>query len=370
MPVISFRMRVTVYVLLYLVGLLLWCEFFLYYFHLAATCSWPEKNSPGTLNALVLSDTHLLGTIRGHWFDKLRREWQMYRSFQTALTLFSPKLIFILGDIFDEGQFASSQDFDSYVNRFKSIFDVPSNCQLYVVTGNHDIGFHYRTHSYLYGRFDRAMNTSTVDYLTFPNNIYVIRLNSMAMENDGCSLCNEAMIQIEKLSKKFHQLRQDVGMQVYPVLLTHFPMFRLNESICDDEDAVPPEEKFIVHRPGFDCFSKKASDYLLDRLKPRLILNGHVHHSCRVNHTVNSEGNSNFGKLHVIPEWTVASFSWRNKADPSFLLLQLTNSSHSIHKCFLPNENFLILTYVFAIGTPIILIAFLLTLAKIKRKDD
>jgi hypothetical protein len=41
-----------------------------------------------TLRAMFVADTHLLGTRQGHWFDKLRREWQMKRSFQTAMTYF------------------------------------------------------------------------------------------------------------------------------------------------------------------------------------------------------------------------------------------------------------------------------------------
>ena len=37
-----------------------------------------EKVDDG-LKTMLLADTHMLGPIRGHWFDKLRREWQMQR---------------------------------------------------------------------------------------------------------------------------------------------------------------------------------------------------------------------------------------------------------------------------------------------------
>lgn len=50
---------------------------------------------------MVLADTHLLGSRNGDWLDKWRREWQMHRAFQTAITIHSPDIIFILGDIFD-----------------------------------------------------------------------------------------------------------------------------------------------------------------------------------------------------------------------------------------------------------------------------
>lgn len=35
------------------------------------------------------------------------REWQMERAFQTALWLLKPEIVFILGDIFDEGKWSS-----------------------------------------------------------------------------------------------------------------------------------------------------------------------------------------------------------------------------------------------------------------------
>lgn len=37
------------------------------------------------------------------------REWQMERAFQTALWLLQPEVVFILGDVFDEGKWSSAQ---------------------------------------------------------------------------------------------------------------------------------------------------------------------------------------------------------------------------------------------------------------------
>lgn len=102
-----------------------------------------EVNEP-PIKVMFLADTHLLGSRFGHWFDKLRREWQMHRAFQTALTLHQPELVFILGDITDEGSFCSSDEFNYYIKRFNDLFRVPKDTKMYVVVGNHDIGFHYR----------------------------------------------------------------------------------------------------------------------------------------------------------------------------------------------------------------------------------
>lgn len=74
-------------------------------------CKWPETNRT---NIMILADTHLLGIYRGHWLDQLKRyfyfskfcdfknlfsEWQMYRSFQTAVRHFKPDAVFFLGFI-------------------------------------------------------------------------------------------------------------------------------------------------------------------------------------------------------------------------------------------------------------------------------
>lgn len=314
----------------------------------------------GQLNAMVLSDTHLLGTIRGHWFDKLRREWQMYRSFQTAITLFKPNVVFILGDIFDEGQWASDKDYYNYVRRFESLFAVPEDTKRYVVVGNHDVGFHYWILDSINARFERSMNVSSVDRLDFAEGISFVRLNSMAMEGDGCNLCAEAETKIEQLGRHYEAIRNQTQKPIYPILLTHFPLYRPNEEACNEIDSAPPEEKSIQHRTRIDTMSPEASDYLLRTLKPRLVLNGHIHHSCVVRHT----------RPSVAEEWTVASFSWRNRALPSFLLLQLDAQHHEIGKCFLPNENTVIVTYELTL-----LFIFLLTivfhiLLKLKPKSD
>lgn len=54
-------------------------------------------------------------------------------------------------------------------------------------------------------------------------------------------------------------------------------------------------------------------------LKPRLALSGHSHHYCRV---INNWG---------VEEYTVSSFNWRNKINPSFLMVStLARCIHSV----------------------------------------
>ena len=55
--------------------------------------------------------------------------------------------------------------------------------------------------------------------------------------------------------------------------------------------------------------SQSASELLLSSLQPRLVFNGHTHHSC---HRIHKNG---------IQEFTLPSFSWRNRNDPSFMMV-------------------------------------------------
>lgn len=93
---------------------------------------------------MLLADTHLLGPFKGHWLDKFYREWQMQRVYQASIRLHRPDVVFILGDVFDEGHWVDEEQFQTYLLRFYRLFQTPSHIKVYSVVGNHDIGFHYR----------------------------------------------------------------------------------------------------------------------------------------------------------------------------------------------------------------------------------
>lgn len=44
-----------------------------------------------------------------YFFLLVSREWQMERAFQTALWLLQPEVVFILGDVFDEGKWSTPE---------------------------------------------------------------------------------------------------------------------------------------------------------------------------------------------------------------------------------------------------------------------
>ncbi|XP_072267559.1 metallophosphoesterase 1 [Pyxicephalus adspersus] len=335
------------------------CEFLVYYF-VIFQCAWPElrstskAHSSAPLKAMFLSDTHLLGEIRGHWFDKLRREWQMERAYQSALWLLQPDIVFILGDLFDEGKWSNPKAWENDVSRFQSMFRHPPQTELIVVVGNHDVGFHYEMTEYKLKRFEKAFNL-TFEKVVTRKGISFVLVNSVALEGDGCVICRAEEDHILKVSRQLNCSRNKNQLEFgkkcgkvhllppsAPILLQHYPLYRASDSECTGEDSASPEEKQVQFIEKYDVLSQDASEKLLQLLQPRLILSGHTHSACTVFHG-------------DVPEISIPSFSWRNRNNPSFIMGLITAEDFALQKCFLPTENTVI--YIYSVASIMLLLS-------------
>ncbi|XP_026469752.1 metallophosphoesterase 1-like, partial [Ctenocephalides felis] len=322
--------------------IILFNEYLIYYL-IQFKCNWPnvtEQSHNQYIKALILSDTHLLGKRKGHWFDKLRREWQMHRAFQTAIALHNPEVVFILGDIFDEGLWANKEEFNEYHKRFNDLFKLPKNIEMYVVAGNHDIGFHYEIFKSRAERFSITLNAPPVRIITLKN-VHFVLINSMAMEGDGCFLCRQAenlvynisetlkcwegVVSCDKVVQKKHYSR--------PILMQHFPLYRKSDALCNEWDSLPTNDHF---REKWDCLSKESTQFLKNTINFREAWSGHTHQGCIYQHWENP----------IVYEYTVASFSWRNRNDPSYILALFSVDDTLIYKCAMPTENTVINIYI------------------------
>ncbi|ESN91680.1 hypothetical protein HELRODRAFT_189769 [Helobdella robusta] len=365
MTLFNCKLKFLFQILISLILLLIFNEYIVYFLVLLK-CQWPTlttsiKSSSSVssvysgefLKVMILADVHLLGSREGHWFDKLRREWQMERSFQTSMLVHDPDVVFILGDLFDEGKWCSDAEFQYYVNRFRSKFSTPERTRLYVVAGNHDMGFHYAIDDHKRMRFSKHLSSPLVQLLIINGNAFVL-LNSMAFEGDRCSMCTKAENELNDIIKKFKcaQINGDdcMGNQVTynpPIIMQHFPLYRESDANCSGPDSSPEDEKFMMMKPKWDCLDRNISNKILTSLKPRLVFSGHTHHFCLTHHNRNQT-----------PEWTVPSFSWRYKNLPSFLMMSLTPTAYDISKCYLPTESAVVSTYKY--GVAVIFVFFLL----------
>lgn len=121
-------------------------------------CQWPTKIED-PIRAMMLTDVHLLGPLNDNWFERTRVEAQIRRVYQKALSLHQPDVVFILGDLFNEGLYVDDNDFSEYLSRFSDIFETPPHIQRYCLVGNHDIGFHNECVPYFqYSIHDRQLS--------------------------------------------------------------------------------------------------------------------------------------------------------------------------------------------------------------------
>ncbi|XP_031563616.1 metallophosphoesterase 1-like [Actinia tenebrosa] len=337
------------------------CEWIVYYV-VIYQCSWPELSPEGKkwgvdpLRAMFLTDTHLLGSEDGHWFDKLRREWQMERAFQTAITIFEPDVVFVLGDLFDEGMKCSDEEFEYHVSRFHKMFRHPQDMQFHVVVGNHDIGFHdvasvKKAH---FERFSKAFNVPPAELLQIKGNVFVV-VNSIGLEGDNCYMCSNVVSQMKQIARKINcyeergNTRRNIIKELEktqecevpydapsPILIQHYPLYREDEKKCTGVDAPPPDQQSKVNRPKWEVVSQEATALLLESFRPRLVLSGHTHHGC---YLIHDDGT---------PELTIPSFSWRNRNNPSFVMAVITPKNFELSKCFIPQESTVIIIYIFA----------------------
>ncbi|CAG4998157.1 unnamed protein product [Parnassius apollo] len=343
----------------------LYCEYIIYYVT-QIQCGWPSlmkkpKDGLEPVHVMVLADTHLLGSRNGHWLDKWRREWQMHRGFQTAMTLHQPELVFVLGDLFDEGKWCTQKEFNNYVMRFSQLFQVPAGTTMYPVAGNHDIGFHYRITPQLANRFEKHLNAPPVSLLSLRGNHFVL-INSMAMEGDGCSLCSRAVAEIDRIADIFKcssgsaLCKSHTKLEGYsrPIIMQHYPLYRESDSVCTEPDAAPLPERNNLFEERWDCLSKESTEYLVESLHPRAAFGAHTHHSCVVRHSFVPTSDH---KIEFI-EYTVPSFSWRNRLDPKYYLLTVSPDEVKVTKCGMPREWTMQVTAIFMLLVLIIYLRY------------
>jgi hypothetical protein len=103
-------------------------------------------------------------------------------------------------------------------------------------------------------------------------------------------------------------------------------IFQSSESqiVCVLEKTQLPSTKKRSHFEETSTVSEESTKMLLSRIQPRLIvvMSGHTHHYCLRLH---SGGPTNI----PIPEYSVPSFSWRNREDPSFFLVSFQHTQYT-----------------------------------------
>ncbi|MCO5557992.1 hypothetical protein L7F22_011566 [Adiantum nelumboides] len=304
----------------------------------------------------------------------------MFFSVQRAFQTLKPHSLLVLGDISDWGRKSTKEQWHSLVLRFKDMTMPYLGLPFYVLPGNHDIGDYYQITPSLLQQFVEAFPSldDAGNEVFMIRNISFASLNAMALACEECPSYSttknvverlEIALQTDVLSSEYTQqnglpIHSSEDASERPVLLTHLPLYREDESVCDSVDipiCAPWHEveggcksliesptlyhKKINYRSRIDMLSFNTSRFLLSAFKPRLVLSAHAHRFCS---RAVDDG---------VKEITVSTFTWRNRDDPSFLLLHFyKDGTCDVQQCFLPRESFVLGMHVLQ-GSILIMLA-------------
>ena len=103
------------------------------------------------------------------------------------------------------------------------------------------------------------------------------------------------------------------------------------------------------------------------------MISGHTHNGCKIKHRISVPGSKISNDYEVeenedleVDEISVASFSWRNRNNPNFLLAKITQDTLALSKCYLPQEDSV--TRLYLVGIISIIIYSIVTRRKFVRR--
>lgn len=311
----------------------LWNEFAYYYFqfYLQNGFKWPNSETSDVTDyqsftrIMAIADTHIMGPRRSYLIDKYIREWQMQKAFQISNAIYKPDIIIFLGDIFDEASVSSGHIFEEATKDFDRIFSIDKAKQKrIIIPGNHDVGFHnyMKRVPYALNRFEEKYGaTPNIEMAKF-NDLNIVSSNSMSFYNDSCAFCSEAIMATNQIARfiatEFQYRHAEFSR---PILLTHIPLYRDNDSNCEYPNSMKERVK-LKNVEGKDVIHEDASKFLLKRLNPRLVLSGHSHMNCKIRHN------------RIVEEITVTSFNQKYaEGIPGFLLVNANRTHLYTKKC-------------------------------------
>lgn len=273
----------------------------------------------------------------------------MRRAFLASILPFNPDVILFLGDYFDGGPILSNEEWQESLNRFKHIFDLNTkrrntNIQLYYLPGNHDVGY-ASFHSYrpeVFDRYEKYFGTRNFRFTV--GKVEFIALDAQTLDGHRHKSTTSASWDFVK------NVSMDLKLDTR-VLLTHIPLYRPDWTSCGPYRSSPPINQRVTHAVRDqdilyqNYITEESSNYLLELIRPVLILSGHDHDQCTVTHK---------SKYGAAIEHTVGTISWQQgNIYPSFMLLSASNqnTSHpedavSTHLCFLPVQLHIYIWYI------------------------
>ncbi|KAK7005639.1 Metallophos domain-containing protein [Favolaschia claudopus] len=308
---------------------LVWGELGAYFYSLSS-CRWPESaewNSEKPTHVLLLSDPQvrhpsvMWGGGGAKAFGQFLYEANLRRSWHVTRRL-NPHAVFFLGDMLSTGKYVRTErEYKEYWQKFQSIF--PQDVSQYFLPGNNDVGMglarsNVRTYySNIVGPFNQQVDLRNHVFICLdaPN------LVDEDYQRSASGKSYELWRPLKGGTVDFVQTASTGGRRT--ILLSHIPLARPDTATCG-----PLREKGSIRRGvghGYqNTLGKHTTSFLLNTLRPSLIISGDNRDYCEYNHPVEVPDRESAESNQPIREVTVKSFSLSNHIRrPGFQLLSL-----------------------------------------------
>lgn len=304
------------------------------------SCLWPDSQQPQAQSPnsrvariLVIADPQILDkhsySERGVFVSLLSRlmvDLNLRKSWHATFHRLQPDAVVVLGDMMDNGRKSmSTTEYENYHRRYRDIFKTyKRSVPMYFLPGNHDVGLGASA------SFSPEADSRYTSHFG-PRNHYVSVGNHTLVFIDATALAEEDVLRagsghsfdswpaVRYGPIEFVQQIAESHSGGSAVLFTHIPLARPQDASCG-----PLRERGTI-RQGFgfgyqNTLMEGATIFLLDRLKPSLILSGDDHDYCDYQHIIPSTNTS-------VREVTVKSFSIAmGVRRPGFQLLSLIST--------------------------------------------
>ncbi|KIJ67637.1 hypothetical protein HYDPIDRAFT_84614 [Hydnomerulius pinastri MD-312] len=315
----------------------IWLELGTFHFALH-DCHWPDTRQPlirdsRIVRLLVMADPQIIDRHsypeRGALLSAISQfmvDLNLRKSWNAAFHHLRPDVVVVLGDMMDNGRLSMSADeYEAYFARYQSIFTLEDNpVPTYYLPGNHDIGLgdaasfsleadtRYTSH---FGprNYRRTIGNHTLVFIDAP----ALAEEDVVRAEFGHSY--DTWPALQNGPAEFVKHIASTEPQGSLVLFTHIPLARPIDSSCG-----PLREKGSI-RQGFgfgyqNTLMDGATEFLLESLKPSLVMSGDDHDYCEYEHTIPSTNER-------VREVTVKSISMAmGIRRPGFQLVSLTST--------------------------------------------
>ncbi|THV02395.1 hypothetical protein K435DRAFT_827551 [Dendrothele bispora CBS 962.96] len=335
-------------------SIMIWGEFGIYLWSVSF-CKWPDSgltsaSHHGATHVLLISDPQIhkpsifqdesswSSLIKQLIYDvNLKKSWRFTKRLQ-------PHVVFFLGDLLASGRGVNSEtEYVQYIEKFTNSFPLGSNILAYYIPGNEDVGMGVAQSKVNVRRiFAENFGPFTQQVEIHDHTFVLLDAPGLVDEDYQRASVGVTYNQWSPLrGGTVEQLKKIKPSQKPLMLLSHIPLYRKDTASCG-----PLREKGNIHKGvghGYqNTLGKETTNFLLESLRPSLVISGDNRDYCEHTHVLSSLG-------FDVPEVTVKSFSnTRHISNPGFQLLSLgdppplksvSQQSFSTQTCLLPGHH-------------------------------